>query len=365
MKYVTITASSYEEALKKAENEYGKDIRIHSRRDYSVGGGLFSRKKNRCDLTLYLPSGLNAKSKVNDDESILEFEKEARTPDPDKLTKSEMLNAECYRGSLEKIGKAEEILKRNDISEPLYSAILKDFPIDQKTELEIAKRIMDLSAIEKGVDNKYQVLLGPTGSGKTTTCAKLALNYKKSGRSVFIISLDSYRVGSFYQIEKLTESLDIPLRTVNNEISFIKALREADDYSIVLIDTMGLSISDDELNLRLKSMLSDLNRANSEFIFVSSATTKLSDLDALYDVYSSYMKLDSQVISKVDESSTIGTALSFSYKHELPISFITDGQRVPEDIKAAESMVLLSYMNSLDLDLRRFQSQVLEPDEAR
>ena len=127
MKYVTITANSYEDALRKAEQEYGSNnIRIHSRRDYTVGGGLFSKKRNKCDLTLYIAQGDGRKGKVNDDESILEFEKEARTPDPDSLTSSERLDTEVYRGSLEKVSKAEKILKANDITEPLWSVIMRE-----------------------------------------------------------------------------------------------------------------------------------------------------------------------------------------------------------------------------------------------
>ena len=359
MKYVTITANSYEEALRKAEQEYGGNIRIHSRRDYTVGGGLFSKKKNKCDLTLYLAEGDLKKGKVNDEESILEFEKEARTPDPDSISSRERLNTEVYRGSLEKISQAEKILNANDISEPLFSFILKDFPLDQKVEMETASRIMDAAMIKNDISNKFQVLLGPTGSGKTTTCAKLAINYKSAGKSVFIISLDSYRVGSFYQIQKLTDALQIPLRTVSDEALFASALKEAQDCDVVLIDTMGIGRNDDELNLKLKGMLNLLNRANSEFTFVSSATTKISDLESLYSVYSSYMKIDSMIASKVDECSTIGTLLSFSFKHKLPFSYITNGQRVPEDIEKAESISILRYLNSLDLDLNRFEHQVL------
>ena len=359
MKYVTITANSYEEALRKAEQEYGSNnIRIHSRRDYTVGGGLFSKKRNKCDLTLYIAQGDGRKGKVNDDESILEFEKEARTPDPDSLTSSERLDTEVYRGSLEKVSKAEKILKANDITEPLWSVIMRDFPLDQKVEMEIASRMIDNLLLEKNVGNKYQVLLGPTGSGKTTTCAKMAINYKKMGKDVFIISLDSYRVGSFYQIQKLTDALQIPLRTVSDEALFISALKDAADYDAVLIDTMGLGRNDDELNLRLKSMLNNLNRANSEFIFVASATTKIDDLDSLYENYCSYMKMDSIIASKVDECSTIGTLLSFSFRHKLPLLYITNGQRVPEDIEKAESLDVLRYLNSLDLDLKRFDHQV-------
>ena len=138
MKYVTITANSYEEALRKAEEEYGKNIRVHSRRDYTVGGGLFTRKRGKCDLTLYIPQTDVRKEKGRDDEAMLEFEKEARTPDPSSLSREERLNTEVYRGSLEKLTKAEKILNENDISEPLYTFLLKDFSLEQKVEGEDA-----------------------------------------------------------------------------------------------------------------------------------------------------------------------------------------------------------------------------------
>lgn len=358
MKYVTITANSYEEALRKAEEEYGKNIRVHSRRDYTVGGGLFTRKRGKCDLTLYIPQTDVRKEKGRDEEAMLEFEKEARTPDPSSLSREERLNTEVYRGSLEKLTKAEKILNENDISEPLYTFLLKDFSLEQKVEMEIAGRIMDSLLLKGNIDNKYEVLLGPTGSGKTTTCAKLAISYRQSGLKVFIISLDSYRVGSFYQIERLTDALSIPLRTVTDESMFSSALKEAEDYDKVLVDTMGLSKSDDELNLKLKGMLNNLNRANSEYIFIASATTKGEDLESLYGIYRSYLRIDSMVASKVDECSSIGTLLSFSYKHSLPFVYLTNGQRVPEDIEKAESISLLRYLKSLDLDLDRFEHQV-------
>ena len=359
MKYVTITASSYEEALKKAEQEYGgNNIRIHSRRDYTVGGGLFSRKKNKCDLTIYLLDGIADKSTKSDEASILEFEKEARTPNPESLSKKEMLNSDVYRGTLEKLDKAEEILLSNDISDPLKSYLLKDFSLEKKVEMEIAERLIDSLYLKNEIDNKYLVLLGPTGSGKTTTCAKLAINYKKAGYDPFIISIDSYRVGSFYQIEKLTSSLNIKVRTVNDESAFRIALKEAEDHGIVLIDTMGLSRNDDELNLKLKSMLNYVNRANSEFIFVASSTTKIDDLNSIYDMYCSYLKIDSLISSKVDECSTIGTVLSFSFKHKCPMTYLTNGQRVPEDIIKADGINVLYYFNGLDLDLKRYKSQI-------
>ncbi len=356
MKYVTITANSYEEALRKAELDYGNNIRIHSRRDYLTGSGLFLKKKSRCDLTIYIPEACE-KKKAGDDDAIREFEKEAQTPNPSSLSEDERLDTEVYRGSLEKLEKAERILRDNDISEPLWSVILKDFTYEQKVEMEIAARLIDSMRLKKDIDNKYLVLLGPTGSGKTTTCSKIAINSKKMGKSVFIISIDSYRAGSFYQIQKLTDALSIPLRRVYDEKSFMDALREASDSDIVLIDTMGMSKSDDELSLKLKSMLNNLNRANSEFIFVASSTTKSEDLDELYAVYSSCLKIDSLVASKADECSTLGTLLSFSSRHRLPFVCITDGQRVPEDIKAAESMEILRYIKGLDLDLERFSHQ--------
>ena len=83
------------------------------------------------------------------------------------------------------------------------------------------------------------------------------------------------------------------------------------------------------------------------------------DMDALYEIYCSYMRLDSLIASKVDECFTLGTLLSFSYRHKLPFIYLTNGQRVPEDIESAESMNILRYLKSLDLDIDRFDHQVL------
>ena len=99
MQYYTVVAESYESALNKARELYGNDIRINSRRDYYTRGGLFTRREPRCEIVCYLAEGTGKKKKITDEKDMTEFEKEARTPNPSSLSRSERLDTEIYRES--------------------------------------------------------------------------------------------------------------------------------------------------------------------------------------------------------------------------------------------------------------------------
>ena len=97
MEYHTITADTYEKALQEAQKRYGDAVRVHSRREYSTGGGLFTKRRKRCEITFYLSAtparkvaeeGKDAVSK----QDLAEFEKEAQTPDPEALSAAERLD---------------------------------------------------------------------------------------------------------------------------------------------------------------------------------------------------------------------------------------------------------------------------------
>ena len=366
MKYITITASTYEEAVQKARDEYGPQVRIHSRRDYTVGGGLFSRKRQKCDLTLYISEDEKkgkGRRNENDAASIREFEKEAQTPDPSKTTLQERLNTEVYRGSCEEKHENEEvarILDENLITDPLRGEILASFEGKGEIGNEIASIILDKISIAHGslsLPKHLLVLMGSTGSGKTTTAAKIASLYKSEGKNVAIIALDSYRVGAFAQIRGLSDALGLPYELITAEDELSAALEKFFYYDLVVIDTMGLSPKDKELNLKLKGMLSILPRDNSCFAFVASASTKEDDLESQAERYSIFNP-DVLVATKLDETESVGNVLSFSYRQDLPLMFFTNGQAVPEDIVKASTTSILSNLRNLGLDMDRSGSQV-------
>lgn len=365
MKYITITASSYDEAVSRARSEYGENVRIHSRRDYSIGGGLFSKKKNRCELTVYVlenQDGHNSDAPVNDEQSLKEFEKEAQTPDPSSLSLQERLDTEIHRSRQSRLDlrEAEKILDLNSVSNPLREEILSSLSGNMELGSEIASIIVDrvdIAHAELSMPSHILVLMGATGSGKTTTGAKIASVYQSAGKKVAIIALDSYRVGAFAQVRGLSDALNLSYELITVEDELVKALERFSYFDLVIVDTMGLSPKDKELNLRLQAMLSMINRSASCFAFVASASTKEEDLEAQAERYRIFNP-DVMIATKLDETESIGSMISFSYRQRLPLLFLTTGQAVPEDIEKASTTTILGHFKGLGLDMNRSGFQV-------
>ena len=265
MQYYTVVAESYESALNKARELYGNDIRINSRRDYYTRGGLFTRREPRCEIVCYLAEGTGKKKKVTDEKDMTEFEKEARTPDPSSLSKSERLDTEIYRekemSDAEK--EARRLLEANHITEPLFSKLLENLPEDKDPRIVLPDRIISLSGVDytrQVHPKRFVVFIGPTGSGKTTTLAKTAYLYAKSGKRVAVISLDTYRVGAYEQIKAFGDALSIPVAMAGAEDELVSAYESFSWKDVIFIDTMGLSPKDQELNLRLRALLGVLDK---------------------------------------------------------------------------------------------------------
>lgn len=361
MQYITIIAPTYEECVKEAKEKYGDSIRVHSRRDFTTPGGFFTKKQKKCEILCYISQLSNDRDRIKDVD-INEFEKEAKTPDPLKLSQEERLNTEVHRGSGLVMKEAERLLSLNYIYGPLrehlldgFSSTLDDLP-RKLTERIIASTNMDYNA--QLHPSRVVVFLGPTGAGKTTTLAKVGYMYKKSGKKVGIITLDCYRVGALEQIKAFANALDIPVLSASREDELIKDLEEFTYYDLILVDTMGLSSKDLELNLRLKSLGIRLMHMNTTFSLIVSASMKEEDMLRHYERYKDDFKINSIIVTKLDESKTIGNALSFSYRLGLPILFFTDGQKVPEDLERASTDVIVENLVGFGLDYRAYRGQL-------
>ena len=360
MEYYTVVAESYDAAVKKAQELYGNGIRIHSRRDFTTHGGLFTKRMPRCEIVCYLASTKKESGKTGE-KDISEFEKEARTPDPDSLTRSERLDTEIYRTKDNPVlEKASALLDDNHITDPLKSRLIEDFPESGDSPMILSERLLKTI----GIDYQRQlhpkhfiVFIGPTGSGKTTTLAKVAYLFRESGKRVAIITLDSYRMGEFEQVSAFGSALSIPVALAGAEDELLAAAERFASFDMVFVDTMGLSPKDKELNLRLKGLLSLLDISRSDYILTVPASMKEEDIMEQYSSYSEYSP-SSLVVTKLDETETIGNVLSFSYKVSVPILFFTNGQKVPDDIEKASGFVVLEHMKGFGLDMKRFRAQV-------
>ena len=357
MQYYTVVGDSYEDAVRKARELYGDGIRIHSRRDYTTGGGFFSRKKEKCEIVCYLARSSGRKGEKERD--ISEFAKEAKTPDPSTLSPEERLDTEIYREKTVN-PEAASMLDVNHITDPLRAKLLEDFPEGGDVSMIMSERLIKTVGIDYDRQvhpRHFVVFIGPTGSGKTTTLAKVAYLFSRSEKSVGIITLDSYRTGAFEQVSAFGNALSIPVLAAGAEDELIKAAERFSWKDMVFIDTMGLSPKDKELNLKLRGMLSVLDPDRTDYILTVSASMKEEDI---MDQFSSYSQFSpsSLAVTKLDETETIGNVLSFSYKVSVPMLYFTDGQKVPDDIEKASGAVLLEHMKGFGLNMKKFRAQV-------
>ena len=364
MEYITIVSDTYEKALEEARRRYGDALRVHSRREYTVGGGLFTRKRRKCEITCYL-STARAEEKEKrpsvTSQDLAEFEKEAQTPDPSSLTEAERLDTGQPARQLESRKRVDEILDLNGIGMKLRERIVDGFEPGDDLELALSDRIISSIAIDhenQAHPRKYQIFLGPTGSGKTTTLAKIASLYKTVGKDVGIICLDSYRVGAYDQVKAFADAFSIPSILVEDEDAVILAKDSLRDKDLVLVDTMGLSPNDIPLNLKLRGLLSLFEEQDTSYLLTCPATMKTQDMMKQWRHYTQFIKVTSLIVTKLDESQSIGSFLTFAYEVGLPVAFCTNGQGVPDDLKKASTLVLMEYLDGFDMEIRPIIGQL-------
>ncbi len=188
-------------------------------------------------------------------------------------------------------------------------------------------------------------MVGPTGVGKTTTIAKLAARYalRYGARHVGLISMDNYRIGAHEQLKSYGRILDMPVRFPKDHNELCQVLEEYDDKSLVLIDTAGMSQRDLRLNQQFSLLKS---RVSITTYLVLSTTTRLSCLSEIMSAFRS-ANLGGCILTKLDEATSLGAALSEAIAHKLPIAYISDGQRVPEDLSVARSHNLINQAVSI------------------
>lgn len=179
------------------------------------------------------------------------------------------------------------------------------------------------------------MLVGPTGVGKTTTIAKLATHYSlKHKYKVGLISLDSYRIGAYEQLAFYAKKLKVSINQVSDTAEFERSLEDLKYCDYILIDTIGSSQNDKQKLDILKRFAN--NDYNIDVNLVLSATTKFEDLRDIYGAFS-ILNIDTLIFSKLDESKGFGNIFSLLYDIKKPLSYLTIGQEVPEDIMVARN----------------------------
>ena len=183
-------------------------------------------------------------------------------------------------------------------------------------------------------------LVGPTGVGKTTTIAKLAARFcmRHGNRQIALVTTDGYRIGAQEQLHNYGRILDIPVRSATSAEDLSTVLHTLSEKRLILIDTAGMGQRDLHLTSRL-SMLSSGNHPVQALLTLA-ATTQRSAITQAIRAYSVIRPIGA-VLTKVDEAASLGDVLSPLIDAGLPLGFVTDGQRVPEDMHTAKARSLV------------------------
>jgi flagellar biosynthesis protein FlhF len=189
-------------------------------------------------------------------------------------------------------------------------------------------------------------LVGPAGSGKTTTLAKLAARYvlKYGAQNIAIVSMDSFRIGAQEQLKTLGRILSVPVVHVDAGVSLVQTLAPLAKKRVVLIDTAGLPASDPALRLQLDSLAS--RKINARNYLVLAATNQSQVLKAAYHAYKR-CGLAGCIMTKLDEAGNLGEILALAIGHQLPVAYLTDGPKIPDDIQLPKAHQLVSRAVSL------------------
>jgi flagellar biosynthesis protein FlhF len=174
-------------------------------------------------------------------------------------------------------------------------------------------------------------IVGPTGVGKTTTTAKLAARYvmKHGTEHIGLITTDSYRIGGHEQLRIYGKILGVMVHSVKDEADLKLALHELKNKHTILIDTVGVSQRDKMVSEQI-SMLSDKKLNIQKLLCLNATNTG----DTLIDVVKAYkgQGLSGCIMTKIDEAITLGNVLDVMIREKLKLYYVTNGQRVPEDL---------------------------------
>lgn len=225
-----------------------------------------------------------------------------------------------------------------------------DFKDDVKEALKDSLRksiVLEENGVQ-GNDQKVMVLVGPTGVGKTTTIAKLSYIFKKAGKRVGVITLDSYRVGAVEQLRSFVSVMELPFKIAETPKDLMKSVDELGDRDLILIDTAGRSQHDrfrlNELKVFLENLKADI------YLTLSANLSEMVMYEAIMQF--GIFPVKGLIFSKMDETSYPGSVINVAYRTKLPILCFTTGQTVPDDIVMADYDYLASLILEEDHELR-------------
>jgi flagellar biosynthesis protein FlhF len=397
MQYFTIQARSQGEALEKMRSQYGPAARVLSHRSIRIGRvlGLFAREG--VEITGYFAGEEKRRDVEGEKRRILET---ARREQAMQLILEELkslkkdLQAAPQGGppagspaggqaaqGHPALARVRDLLGANDFPpafiEGIVARIGREFSLEDLGDHAAVERAV-LEYIGDGVriwrspvpseGPLIVTVVGPTGVGKTTTIAKLAAMYSfaRDGggtRRVKMVTIDNYKIAARKQIETYAEIMQLPAAFAESREELEKVISVSQDVDIILVDTIGQSPGDFQKLGEIKDILDACGSRNEVHLAIS-ATTKGSDVEEILRQFEPF-RYKAVVVTKLDETSRAGNILGPLIERQKPISYITDGQLVPQDLEAATVSRLLRGLDGFRIDRERLEQRYAETSKAR
>lgn len=239
-----------------------------------------------------------------------------------------------------------DVLLSNEVDEKYVNQIIKDMEkvirtgnnLDYLLSNVYQKLVLMMGKPKTIVcgDSKPLIvfLIGPTGVGKTTTIAKLASRYKLNyGKSVGLLTTDTYRIAATDQLRTYANILEIPLDVVLTKDDMNEAIAKMGGLDLILVDTAGFSHKNKEQRKDMEDILNAVDPAFEKDVYlVLSATTKYRDLKAIVDIYKAFTDFH-LIFTKLDETDVMGNILSTKLYANTDLSYVCNGQGVPDDLE--------------------------------
>jgi flagellar biosynthesis protein FlhF len=227
-----------------------------------------------------------------------------------------------------------------DIAPDVAAALAARTPsrsdLKDTSKLPLALLLQHLPVVENlsTVGGGVIAVVGPTGAGKTTTIAKLAARWviKHGSDDLALVSTDAYRIGAREQLMIHARILGAAMHTPNSGKELARVLEQCKSKRLVLIDTAGMGPRDVRLAEQVAALKEGAARAN---VFL--ALPAHGEVHALEEIIRAFSGVSPAacIITKVDESASLGAVISATMRHKLKIGFLCNGQRVPDDLHAA------------------------------
>jgi flagellar biosynthesis protein FlhF len=325
------------EALVRAKYELGKDALIISQITVRPGKWYNPFRKKMLEVTVAIEDDIHEKNTAEKDavaRMIADRQK--------RIEEAKVQEKQDKDRRIQVFGQGKLVQARwKDYCE--HNAIPEDRMDDSHVHAFIREAYMENAFTKELKLGKVNVLVGPTGVGKTTTIAKIASReFLMQDRTVGLITIDTYRIAAVEQLRKYARILGIPCETVKEPSEMKAKLRKLRNCEMILIDTVGASPKDEDRIEDIKAYIDEIEEETNTYLTLSMS----SDVDTNSAVLKKYRTLGYRalILTKFDEVRNYSNFWNLMENNLLPVQYFCFGQNVPEDLEESTLENVLAYL---------------------